>query len=399
MYNNRFAEWIYMGVFYLAAGLTCVAVFLRTYLVYRDTTVLWQGLGLVLLFWMLFLAEVVLIPHRNLWFHLYIILQTIVVSLLIYTRSFEVYDYFSNLYAILGMQMMQRINIKFSAMWIIIFLTLIGIKFFQFEGLVEGLTRFLSFGSVIVFISSYSLATRRAQEATIHAKSLRQQLQDANDKLEQSVDTLRNLSVVRERQRLARELHDSVTQTIFSMTLTTQSALLLLDKDAKRVGIQLDRLNQLAQSAMAEVQTLISELRPEQLTRGGLATAIRQHIAGQALPEGLSVTLEVDDEHELPPLEAQGLFRIAQEALNNIVKHAKARNVKLRLHTNTPFWIEIDDDGQGFDTQQALESGHIGLTGMHERADEIGWNLIIQSTPGMGTHIRAEKIYPIEERT
>jgi signal transduction histidine kinase len=398
MTTNRFADWIYMGVFYLAAGLTCVAVFLRTYLVYRDTTVLGQGLGLLLLFWMLFLAELFLMPRNSLWFQFYIILQTIIISLLIYTRSFEVYDYFSNLYAILGMQMMQRINIKFSVMWIIIFLALIGIKFFQFEGVVEGLTRFLSFGSIIVFISSYSLATRRAQEATIHTKSLRQQLQDANYQIEQSVDTLRNLGIVRERQRLARELHDSVTQTIFSMTLTTQSALLLLDKDSKQVGTQLERLNLLAQGAMAEMQTLISELRPEQITRGGLATAIRQHIAGQALPEGMSVTLEADEVHELPPLETQGLFRIVQEALNNIIKHAKARNVKLRLHTNTTFWIEIDDDGQGFDMQQALEGRHIGLTGMHERADEIGWNLFIQSTPGMGTHIRVEKKYPIEER-
>jgi hypothetical protein len=171
---------------FLAAGLTCAAVFLRTYLVYRDTAVLWQVLGLLLLFWLLFLAEQAVKRRTNLWFHVYIALQTILISLLIYSPAFEVYDYFSNLYAILGMQMMQRISSKSSVLWIIIFLALIGNKFIRFEGLMEGLTRFLSFGSIIVFLSSYSLATRRAQDAAVHVKSLLQQLQDANQKLEQS---------------------------------------------------------------------------------------------------------------------------------------------------------------------------------------------------------------------
>ncbi|NJD60855.1 MAG: sensor histidine kinase, partial [Anaerolineae bacterium] len=239
---------------------------------------------------------------------------------------------------------------------------------------------------------------RRAQEARSRNQLLMQQLQDANQELEQLAYTQEKLGIVRERQRLARELHDSVTQNIFSMPLTTQSALLLLDKDPKRVGAQLERLNELAQNAMAEMHTLISELRPEPMTSGGLVSALRQHIADQHLPEGLSVKLNVDGERELPHLEAQGLFRIAQEALNNIVKHANASNASMHLHLDTPFWIEIIDDGSGFDPQQALEGGHIGLAGMHERAEEIGWDIIIHSAPGEGTRVRVEKKSPIEER-
>ena len=398
MTSRRTVDWIYQGVFFLATGLIYVAVLLRSFLLYRETPVLGQVLGLLLLFIGLFLAEMALTQYRLIWFYIYLVLQTILISLLIYGPEFTEYDYFLLLFAILGMQMVRRLSAKASLSWILVFLVLIGYKFFRFEEPIEWLTRLLLFGSIIVFLASYSLAARCAQEARRHNQSLMEQLQDTNQKLEQYSDTLEKLGTARERQRLARELHDSVTQTIFSMTLTTQSALLLLDKDPTRVGSQLERLNLLAQSAMAEMHTLISELRPEQGVDGGLETAIRQHINRQHLPDGLSVSLEVEGEQVLSSLEAQGLFRIAQEALNNIVKHAHANNARLHLHLDEPYWIEIDDNGQGFDTQQAFGGGHVGLAGMHERAEEIGWNFIIQSDPGKGTHIRVEKINPGEER-
>ena len=398
MAARRFANRIYQGVVYLAAGLIYAAVLLRSFLLYRDTLVLWQVIGLLLLFLVLFLFELVVVRRGSSWFHIYLVLQTILASLLIYGPEFNEYDYFSLLLAILGMQMMQRVSTKAVLPWILIFLALIGYQFIRINGPLEGLTRILLFGSIIIFLASYSFATRCAREATSHSLSLMQQLQAANQQLEQVADTQKKLGVVRERQRLARELHDSVTQTIFSMTLTTQSALLLLDKDSRRVGSQLERLNQLAQGAMAEMHTLISELRPEEMASGGLETALRQHIAGLHLPDGLSVTLDVEGGQDLPVPEAQGLFRIAQEALNNVSKHAKASHAGVQLHLGKPFWIEVKDDGQGFDPQHGLAGGHMGLAGMHERAEEIGWTLIIQSAPGEGTRVRVEKKYPEEER-
>lgn len=398
MTARRYVDWIYQGVFYLAAGLIYVAILLRSFLLYRDTPVLGQVLGLLLLFLGLFLAEMALAKRGRVWFHIYLVLQTILTSLLIYGPEFNEYDYFSLLFAILGMQAMRQLSTKAGTAWILVFLVLMGYKFYRFEEPIEWLTRLLLFGSVIVFLASYSLAARRAQEARRHYQSLMQELQDANRKLEQYSDTLEKLGIVRERQRLARELHDSVTQTIFSMTLTTQSALLLSDRDPLRVRPQLERLDMLAQSAMAEMHTLISELRPEQGVDGGLVSAMQQHINRQHLPEGLSVTLAVEGQQELPPLEAQGLFRIAQEALNNVVKHSCARKASLHIYLDEPCWIEIDDDGQGFNTQQAFGGGHVGLAGMRERAEEIGWHLIIQSGPGEGTHIRVEKMYPGKER-
>jgi signal transduction histidine kinase len=398
MVARSFANRIYQGVFYLAAGLIYAAVFMRTFLLYRDTAVLGQVLGLLLLYLALFLAEMALARQRIIWFHVYLTLQTILTTLLIYGPEFHEYDYFALLYSILGMQIMQRISVHTGAPWILVYLALLGYKFFRFEGPMEGLTRLLLFGSIIVFLASYSYATRRAQEASSHNQSLMLELQDANHELEQYADTQEKLGIVHERQRLARELHDSVTQSIFSMTLTTQSALLLLDKDPSQVGSQLERLNQLAQNAMAEMRTLISELRPEQTMAGGLESALRKHINSLHLPEGMTVTLDVDGEQEIPAPEAQGLFRIAQEALNNVIKHAAASKTSVRLHMEKPNWIEIDDNGLGFNPQQVLGGGHVGIAGMHERAEEIGWNLTIQSATGKGTHIRVDKMYPEDER-
>jgi hypothetical protein len=202
MNTRRSTNWIYQGVFYLAAGLIYAAVLLRSTLIYRDTPVLRQLLGLLLLFLGLFLSEMALTRHGSIWFHIYLVLQAILTSLLIYGPEFKEYDYYSLLFAILGMQAMRYLNSRASLSWFLAFFVLIGYAFFRFEGPVEGMTRLLLFGSVIVFLASYSLAARRAQEARTHIQSLMLQLQDANQELEQYSNTLEKLGVARERQRL-----------------------------------------------------------------------------------------------------------------------------------------------------------------------------------------------------
>ena len=391
MTANRYRNWIYQGVYYLAAGLIYTAVFMRSYLSYQDTPALGQVLALLLIFLLFSMLELLLSKRLSSWYHIYLALQTILVSLLIYSSDFEDYDYFSLLFAILGMQAMQNLSYRGGVSWILFFLVLIGYPFIRYEGAMEGAIRVLAFGSVIIFLSAYVLASRRAQEAHTHNQSLVRQLQEANIQLKAYSDTLEQLSFAHERLRLARELHDSVTQTIFSMTLTTKSALLLLGQDPSRLGAQLDRLNQLAQSVLVEMRTLISELRPERPVGNGLVTALRQHLSNRQLPEGLSVSMEVEGEQALSPEEELGLFRITQEALNNVIKHAHASQVNLRLHLEEPYWIEINDDGQGFDSQRVHGGGHMGLASMRERAIEIGWETQIDSSPGQGTSIRVEK--------
>ena len=399
MTAKRYTDWIYHGVFYLAAGLIFAAILMRSYLYYQGNPALGQVLVLLLTFLLFSILEILLSQRVGGWFHIYLAFQTVLVTLLIYVSDLKDYDYYSLLFAILGMQAMQNISYRSGVYWILGFILLIGYEFIRFEGALEGAIRLLAFGSVIIFLSAYALASRRAREARTRNQSLVGQLQEANVQLQAYSDMLEQLGVAHERQRLARELHDSVTQTIFSMTLSIQSTLLLLERDPSQLGTQLEELNQLATSALVEMHTLISELRPDQSMGNGLVTALRKHLSSRQLPEGLSVAMEVKGEQALSTAEGQGLFRIAQEALNNVIKHAHASHVNLRLHLAEPYWIEIQDDGQGFDVQQAHGGGRLGLASMRERADEIGWETQIQSSPGEGTNIRVEKKDTSKKRT
>jgi signal transduction histidine kinase len=398
MRNKQPNKRIYQSVYYLATGLVYTAILLRSILIYQGTSYLGEVVGLLFCFLLLFLLETLFSKSLGRWFHLYLAVQTVLVCLLLYRLNLEQYDYFSILFGILGMQAMQRLNYRTGIVWIGIFLVLLGYFYLRFEGTLEGSIRLLLFGSVIIYLSAYTLATRRAQVANNHNQSLMEQLQQANVQMESHANTLKQLGVAHERQRLRRELHDSVTQTIFSMTLTTQSALLLLERDPIRVGAQLDRLNQLAQSALAEMHTLISELRPEHQARSSLPAELRQHIQNRHIPDGLTVMVEVEGDQALSPEEDQGLFRIAQEAVNNVIKHSQAKKAWIRLHLVEPAWIEIEDNGKGFIPEQIQGSGQLGLVSMRERAAEISWELSLQSTPGAGTRIRVTKKYPVEER-
>jgi signal transduction histidine kinase len=394
MRNEQTSRWVHNRVYYLAIGLTYVAIFLRSILVYQGTPYFGKVLGLLVGFLLLFLIDLFLSGRVKGWDPVYLGIQTILVSLLFFRPDRMQYDYFSVLYGILGMQAMLKLSYRNGLAFITLFFILLGIRFISLLGVFAGLINTLLFGAIIIFLSAYALSTRRAQLANDRNQSLMDQLQNANVQLESHSDTLRQLGVANERQRLRRELHDSVTQTIFSMTLTTQSALLLLDRDASRVGDQLERLNQLASSALSEMHTLISELRPEQTPASDLVTEIKKQLEGRHLPEGLSVSIQAEGKSKLSLSEEQGLFRITQEAINNVVKHAHASRITLRTHLVEPCWVEIEDDGQGFVLEKAISSGRFGLTGMRERAEEINWSLSIHTAPGKGTRIRIEKRYP-----
>jgi len=155
------------------------------------------------------------------------------------------------------------------------------------------------------------------------------------------------------------------------------------------VAGQLDHLQELAKNALAEMRSLIEHLRPDSLTQNGLPAALRQHVLERKLRDGLDVQLTISGERRLPPAVEEGLFRVVQEALNNIVKHAGVTEaaVTLRLGTN-PIELCIADQGVGFDAQsRSAESGHLGLSGMAERVRAVGGRLEIDSAPGAGTRL------------
>jgi nitrate/nitrite-specific signal transduction histidine kinase len=197
------------------------------------------------------------------------------------------------------------------------------------------------------------------------------------------------VATLEERQRLARELHDAVTQTLFSSSLIAEVLPRLWERNPQEGLRRLEELRQLTRGALAEMRTLLMELRPSALMQaelGDLLTQLGEAFTGQSR---LPVSVEIDCSQPIPPQVKISLYRIAQEALNNVFKHAKASQVSLRLSCQAEgIQLTIADDGRGFDLDETA-SQHLGLRIMHERAAEIGAHLQIDSQLGAGTKIVA----------
>jgi signal transduction histidine kinase len=202
----------------------------------------------------------------------------------------------------------------------------------------------------------------------------------------------RELSTIEERKRLARELHDSVTQTLFSIGLTAEAASELVEADPGRARDQLGHLQELTRAAMAEMRSLIFELRPAELETEGLAAALRKHVEVLRRLYLQEIELRVEGDRRLPSDVEKGLLRIAQEALGNALRHAAATRVVLTLDAHdTRVELCVADDGSGFDPDEALQrSRRLGLTSMRERAEALGGTLSIDSEPDKGTMITVE---------
>lgn len=202
----------------------------------------------------------------------------------------------------------------------------------------------------------------------------------------------RELSVLSERNRLALELHDAVSQKLFSLVLTAEAAGTLLGRDTAAAGEQVAKLKTLAQEALEELRSLIFELRPPDLARDGLAGALRKHVDALRRFESGAIELEVEGEIARDAVRDPDVLRIAQEALQNALRHAGASRVTVRLRGDGDhLLLEIEDDGSGFDpSSPELRSMHLGLTSMEERAQRFGGLLEIRSTPGSGATVRLE---------
>jgi PAS domain S-box-containing protein len=199
------------------------------------------------------------------------------------------------------------------------------------------------------------------------------------------------LAILQERQRLARELHDSVSQALYGIVLGMRSARVLLLRDPEALKELLDHLGEQAETGLTEMRTLIFELRPETLEREGLVMALRKQAEFMQTHYGLILEMEMGEEPQQPFIAKEALYRIAQEALHNIVKHASTNLATLHLHENQEnarLVLEISDKGTGFNPEQSFP-GHLGLQSMRERLERLGGTLNIISAPGQGTQIRA----------
>ncbi|MFG1697052.1 GAF domain-containing sensor histidine kinase [Nonomuraea sp. NPDC049309] len=199
----------------------------------------------------------------------------------------------------------------------------------------------------------------------------------------------RELAMLEERNRMARELHDAVSQKLFSLRLSAQAAGALLDKDPGKAAAELDRVQRLAGEAISELRAVIVELRPAELDRHGLSETLRKHVR---LLDRLHPPLVSFECCELPPLAAEvevAVLRVAQEALHNALRHSGAGTVRVRLaREGGKLALTVRDDGCGFDPSQPQRG--LGLVSMRDRAESVGGVLAVESAPGQGTVVRME---------
>ena len=190
-----------------------------------------------------------------------------------------------------------------------------------------------------------------------------------------------------ERQRLAWELHDSVSQSLHGIQLAARMARERLEQDTARVAEPIDYVMELADAGQAEMRALILELRPDSLETEGLATKLDAHVKAVRARNGITGETVVSEEPAAPIEVKQALYRIAQEALRNTVRHASAQHVDVRLEApRGAVVMEIADDGVGFDPNGPFP-GHLGLRSMRERALAVGGSLEVISSRGQGTRI------------
>ena len=202
----------------------------------------------------------------------------------------------------------------------------------------------------------------------------------------------RELSVLAERNRLALELHDAVSQKLFGLVLSAKAAETLLDRDPPAARAEVAKLGLIAQDALDELRSLVFELRPADLERDGLGAALRTHVDVLRRVRQREITLDIGEGLNVDPVRDREVFRIAQEALQNAIRHAAASHVAVRLQGCCDgLVLEVEDDGVGFDPRApGLRSRRLGLTSMEERARRIGGELEIDSSAANGTTVRLE---------
>jgi signal transduction histidine kinase len=245
------------------------------------------------------------------------------------------------------------------------------------------------FGLFVVYLQTGVAGPSEAELALCTALADQAAVVVTNSRLNARV---RQAAALAERTRLARELHDSVSQSLFSMTMHARAAQLAMAQagldETGPLGSAIAELAALARGAMAEMRALIFELRPGALAEEGLVAALRKQAAALTAREETVITVKGPEKRlDLGATVEENVYRIASEALRNVVNHAHAGSATVSVTDQTGgLRLEVSDDGAGFD-QNCEHPGHLGLSTMAERAEAVGAELAISSAPGDGTTV------------
>jgi signal transduction histidine kinase len=218
----------------------------------------------------------------------------------------------------------------------------------------------------------------------------RRSLEEANTKLTNYAQTLEDLAISKERNRIAQELHDTLSHTLSGLSVQLETMKAYWEVDPETARKRLDKSLAATRSGLDETRRILMALRAKPLEELGLISAIRQMAEEASNRAGLTLRLDLGDNiPALPPNVEQCLFRVAQEAVTNVLKHSKAKDLTIKLVSQeNKVYLTVQDNGVGFDARNNNGSKHFGLLGMKERVDFIKGDLNISSQPGAGTIVK-----------
>jgi signal transduction histidine kinase len=253
----------------------------------------------------------------------------------------------------------------------------------------RGLTYIAAYIAGVLVIGLYGRANRKAEIARQRSEKLLAELEEAHKRLKLYAERAEEEAAAQERARLARELHDAVTQTIFSMNLTAEAARMAYDNQPARVPGLLGRLQEMAREALAEMRAMVDQLRPHAAAEAGLVVSLQRHLDLRERRDGLRVALTVEGDEKGPAPLKDALFRTAQEALNNVFRHSGVKEASVRLcFGGERATLNVRDEGRGFDSAGRRGRECFGLLTMRERVETLGGSFSLVSAPGKGTEIQ-----------
>jgi signal transduction histidine kinase len=374
---------------YIVAYFFIVSVFLRNANGWHGEPTHPSSIYLLITFTVLLVIEPLLTRRSHQLSHLYFALQSIIVAILLYNPPHA--DYWSVLFIALSLQAVYVFKPGTGFRWIGIFTIVMAVFILNGFGVSKGLPHILTYMVVNFGIGGLLLVTNTAEAA-------RKKIQEQQAELLKTQEALRKIekekAITEERNRLARELHDSVAQSLHSSILMAEAGQRLAGAgDTERAQGYLIRLGEISQQALREMRLLVYELRPLALSEVGLVGALQQRLDAVERRSGVDVQLSLEEDLELPERIEEELFRVAMEALNNALKHANPTRVTVTLFKDESraipcIELAIKDDGVGFDPDSRDDEGGLGLISMGERIEQLGGELTILSVPGEGTQVK-----------
>lgn len=382
----------YPAVYYAFGFLFTLAVAARALGFYfgEGHPLRWVAAALLGLFTLLYTTERALSTRFPRYLHAYLAVQTLIgLAILVMPPN---HHFSAGLGLVLSAQAVLLLPPRQSYSWIAAFTAVFMAGLVYGHGLLNGLSLGLLYIVGYLFTGAYADVVRQASTAQERSEALFEELKAAHSQLQAYAERAEELAVLEERHRLARDLHDSVVQSIYGLALSAEAAIRRLSEGEEQLATeQLLEIRHSAQAALGEMRYLVFELRPPDLEREGLAAALRARLESVEARAGIETTLQVEGNGRLPRQLEAGLYRIAQEALNNALKHAGADQVRLTLRLGTErVELEVADNGCGFVIDGAQQRGGLGLRGMYERAQELGGSLSIHSASDTGTRVALE---------